>query len=290
VECFKDLKHLYRQKIRRSVVIKRYQVILLSILLLPISAYAADNQCLDKTCVDVFTQDNQLIIIAQKGAGKPVAASKKPIVKPKPVTPKPVAPKPVAPNPKVEAKPVPKPTVKPVRKVATKPATVSLSDRLIKLLPLGDINFQPESDGLVNVPVYFWTQTPQHFSAVVPILDLVGDGLVNVPVYFWTQTPQHFSAVVPILDLVVYVNLHSTFTWSFGDGSFYTTTNQGGPYPLGLITHTYRKNSNYPVGLKVVWRGSWSVNGVTTPISGEAITQSVSRQISIVNAVGRFTK
>ncbi len=220
------------------MVIKRYQVILLSILLLPISAYAADNQCLDKTCVDVFTQDNQLIIIAQKGAGKPVAASKKPVVKPND-----------------------KPTVKPVRKVAAKPATVSLSDRLIKLLPVGDINFQPESDGLVNVPVYFWT-----------------------------QTPKHFSAVVPILDLVVYVNLHSTFTWSFGDGSFYTTTNQGGPYPLGLITHTYRKNSNYPVGLKVVWRGSSSVNGVTTPISGEAITQSVSRQISIVNAVGRFTK
>jgi hypothetical protein len=260
------------------VVIKRYQVIFLTFLLLPISAFAADNQCLDKTCVDVFTQDNQLIITAQKGAGKPVSASKKPVVKPKPVIPKPVAPKPkvatkpvapkpkvatkpVAPKPKVATKPVPKPTVKPVRKVATKPATVSLSDRLIKLLPVGDINFQPESDGLVNVPVYFWT-----------------------------QTPQHFSAVVPILDLVVYVNLHSTFTWSFGDGSFYTTTNQGGPYPLGLITHTYRKNSNYPVGLKVVWRGSWSVNGVTTPISGEAITQSVSRQISIVNAVGRFTK
>ena len=260
------------------MVIKRYQVVLLSILLLPISAFAADNQCLDKTCVDVFTQDNQLIITAQKGAGKPAAASKKPVVKPKPVIPKPVAPKPkvatkpvapkpkvatkpVAPKPKVATKPVPKPTVKPVRKVATKPATVSLSDRLIKLLPVGDINFQPESDGLVNVPVYFWT-----------------------------QTPQHFSAVVPILDLVVYVNLHSTFTWSFGDGSFYTTTNQGGPYPLGLITHTYRKNNNYPVGLKVVWRGSWSVNGVTTPISGEAITQSVSRQISIVNAVGRFTQ
>jgi hypothetical protein len=248
------------------VVIKRYQVIFLTFLLLPISAFAADNQCLDKTCVDVFTQDNQLIITAQKGASKPVAASKKPVVKPKPaipkpVAPKPIAPKPVVPKPKVATKPVPKPTVKPVRKVATKPANLSLSDRLIKLLPVGDINFQPESDGLVNVPVYFWT-----------------------------QTPQHFSAVVPILDLVVYVNLHSTFTWSFGDGSFYTTTNQGGPYPLGLITHTYRKNNNYPVGLKVVWRGSWSVNGVTTPISGEAITQSVSRQISIVNAVGRFTK
>ena len=253
------------------MVIKRYQVIFLTFLLQPISAFAADNQCLDKTCVDVFTQDNQLIITAQKGAGKPVAASKKPVVKPKPaipkpvapkpVAPKPVAPKPVAPKPKVATKPVAPKPVAPKPKVATKPATVSLSDRLIKLLPVGDINFQPESDGLVNVPVYFWT-----------------------------QTPQHFSAVVPILDLVVYVNLHSTFTWSFGDGSFYTTTNQGGPYPMGLITHTYRKNNNYPVGLKVVWRGSWSVNGVTTPISGEAITQTVSRQISIVNAVGRFTK
>ena len=93
------------------MVIKRYQVILLSILLLPISAFAADNQCLDKTCVDVFTQDNQLIITAQKGAGKPVAASKKPvvkqkpIVKPKPVTPEPVKPKPVTPEPVKPIKP-----------------------------------------------------------------------------------------------------------------------------------------------------------------------------------------
>jgi hypothetical protein len=98
------------------VVIKRYQVILLSILLLPISAFAADNQCLDKTCVDVFTQDNQLIITAQKGAGKPVAASKKPVVKQKPI----VKPKPVAPKPKVAAKPAAKPAAK--KPAAKKPA------------------------------------------------------------------------------------------------------------------------------------------------------------------------
>jgi len=229
------------------VVIKRYQVILTLLLLLPASV-AADNQCMDKTCVDVFTQDNQLIITAAKNGVKPTKAPiKKVVVKPKPSI-KPVVKKVVA-------------VVKPKRAPIKKAATASLSDRLIKLLPIGDINFQPDQDALVNMPVYFWT-----------------------------KTPQHFQAVVPILDLIVYVNLHSTFTWSFGDGKFITTTMQGSPYPLGLITHTYNSNNNYPVNLKITWRGTWSVNGVTTAISGNGITQSITRDISVINAVGRFTK
>ena len=239
------------------MVIKRYQVILTLLILLPTAVAKADNQCLDKTCVDVFTQDNQLIITASKNGVKPTAApSKKAVAKPKPVVSKKITPSP-------SSKPVAKKVVaaaKPKRLPVKKAATASLSDRLIKLLPVGDINFQPDQDALVNMPVYFWT-----------------------------HTPQHFQAVVPILDLVVYVNLHSTFTWSFGDGKFITTQNQGGPYPVGLITHTYKSNDNYPVNLKITWRGSWSVNGVSTAISGDGITQSITKQISVVNAVGRFT-
>jgi len=240
------------------VVIKRYQVILTLSLLLPASVAAADNQCMDKTCVDVFTQDNQLIITAAKNGVKPTKAPiKKVVVKPKPAVSKKITPKP-------SIRPVVKKVVqvvKPKRAPIKKAATASLSDRLIKLLPIGDINFQPDQDALVNMPVYFWT-----------------------------KTPQHFQAVVPILDLIVYVNLHSIFTWSFGDGKFITTTMQGSPYPLGLITHTYNSNNNYPVNLKITWRGTWSVNGVTTAISGNGITQSITRDISVINAVGRFTK
>ena len=240
------------------MVIKRYKVILTLSLLLPASVAAADNQCMDKTCVDVFTQDNQLIITAAKNGVKPTKAPiKKVVIKPKPAVSKKLTPKP-------SIKPVVKKVVqvvKPKRAPIKKAATASLSDRLIKLLPIGDINFQPDQDALVNMPVYFWT-----------------------------KTPQHFQAVVPILDLIVYVNLHSTFTWSFGDGKFITTTMQGGPYPLGLITHTYNSNDNYPVNLKITWRGTWSVNGVTTAISGNGITQSITRDISVINAVGRFTK
>ena len=223
------------------------------------AAFAAAD-CLDKTCVDVFTSDNQLIITAQKGAAKPTPkpASKKPVVKPKPVITIKPTPKP---TPKPIVKPKPVVTKKAIAKPIAKPAAASLSDKLVKLLPLGDINFQPEVDPLVNLPVYFWT-----------------------------QTPTRFTALVPILDVVVYVNLTPTFTWSFGDGGLFVTTMQGAPFPIGGVTHTYKSSKDYSVNLRVTWTGTWSVNGVTTPISGNAITQSISRTISVAKAPTRFTK
>jgi hypothetical protein len=217
--------------------------------------------------VDVFTSDNQLIITAQKGkkqsSAKPVV--KKPIVKviPKPkaspfVIPK-VLKKPVVKSAVVVNKPVVK---KPVaKKVVAKVASASLSDKLIKMLPAGDINFAPQQAALVNVPVYFWT-----------------------------QTPTRFTALIPILDVVVYVNLTPTFTWSFGDNSFFVTTTQGAPFPIGSITHTYKNSSDYQVNLKVIWRGTWSVNGVITPVSGNAITQSITRSLPVVKGPTKYIK
>ena len=242
------------------MVIKRHLVVVIICPLLPMQSLFANQDCIDKTCVDVFTENNQLIITASKNGAKPKPSpSKKVVVRPKPLASKKSVPKPTLKTvpPKKVTPTKAKPKVVPIKKVTT----TSLSDRLIKLLPVGDINFQPENDALVNMPVYFWT-----------------------------QTPQRFSAVVPILDLIVYVNLYSTFTWSFGDGRVITTTNQGASFPTGQIINTYRANGDYPVNLKVSWRGTFTVNGVTAPISGNQITQSITRDISVVNAVGRFTK
>ena len=242
------------------MVIKRYYIIILITIIAIPSAYGA-GQCVDKTCVDVFTSDNQLVITAQKGkkTSTPKPVVKKPIVK---VIPKPKASPFVI--PKVLKRPVVKKPVvkKPVaKKVVTKVASASLSDKLIKMLPAGDINFAPQQAALVNVPVYFWT-----------------------------QTPTRFTALVPILDVVVYVNLTPTFTWSFGDNGFFVTTTQGAPFPIGPITHTYKNSDDYEVNLKVIWRGTWSVNGVTTPVSGNAITQSITRSLSVVKGPTKYIK
>ncbi len=255
--------------------INRYQVISIALLLLITPAYASAS-CIDKTCVDVFTSDNQLVITAQKGSQKlPNKVSSKPA--PKPIVKKPVAktapkPAPIVKKPvskpiaktiiKPSSKPITSPSKRPVIKQVAKPkkvATASLSDRLIKLLPVGDINYQPTSEPLVNLPVYFWT-----------------------------QTPTRFTTLVPILDVVVYVNLTPTFTWSYGDGAMDISKLPGAAYPIGTITHTYKQAGNYQVNLKITWNGTWMVNGVTTPITGNAITQSISTTLSVVKAPTRF--
>lgn len=251
--------------------INRYQVTLIAALLLITPTYASAS-CINKTCVDVFTADNQLVITAQKGSQKPpnkVSSKpaskpivKKPVAKPVPIVKKPIT-KPITkPSTKPSTKPVTSPSKRPVIKQVAKPkkvATASLSDRLIKLLPVGDINYQPTSEPLVNLPVYFWT-----------------------------QTPTRFTALVPILDVVVYVNLTPTFTWSYGDGAMDISKLPGAAYPIGTITHTYKSAGNYQVNLRITWNGTWMVNGVTTPITGNAITQSISTTLSVVKAPTRF--
>ena len=200
--------------------------------------------------------------------------SPKPLLK----TPPKSAPKPVIKPPKLIALPVkaaPKPVIKPVTKAGPKKvikpikkivvsksgSTTSLSDRLIKLLPIGDINYQPDNDPIVNVPIYFWS-----------------------------QTPTNFTAVVPILDVLVYVNLTPTFTWSFADGGFEISKLPGAAYPVGGVTHTYKAAGDYQINLKITWNGSWSVNGVSTPINGNALTQSISTKLTVVGARTRFNQ
>jgi len=231
--------------------IKRYALVFSLLIFI---APKAQANCTDKTCVDVFTEQNQLVITAKKGAVKPTPAPFK-----KPAT-NPVA-KP-APKPVITKPPTPKPIIKKpvVKKVAVpKPSTASLSDKLIKLLPAGDINFQPSTQSVVNIPTYFWT-----------------------------QTPERFQAVVPILDVIVYVNLYSTLTWSFGDGAQLTTPLRGGPFPNPSVTHAYKTKGDKEVSLLVSWQGTWTVNGATSPIVGNLITQRISRNIQVVSAPTLF--
>lgn len=236
-------------------------------------ASAADCQV---TCVDVYTQDGQLIFEARKGSGpaapkKPKQAPTKSVVKPpaKPLvkpTPKPI-PKQVAPIP-APAKPVapkPAPTKKPITKVPsqkqTSPVSVSptsLSDRISKSLPSGGISYQPNFQPLINVPVYFWNDLPAVFRKKV---DLLGEAI----------------------DVV----MRPSFTWAYGDGSFASTTDPGGPFPNGKITHIYSNPGTFPVLLLTTWGGSFTHNGVERAITGQ-IKKTAALTIKVVSAPTRF--
>ena len=215
----------------------------------------------EAACVDVYTQDGQLIFEARKGSGPKASAVPKPITKPKPVTkPKPIA-KPKAVIPKAAVKPkVSAPKKKQVVKKSA-PVTVaatSLSDRISKSLPTTGISYQPNFQPLINVPVYFWNDMPTAFQSKV---DLIGE--------------------------VIDVTMRPSFTWSFGDGSFKSTTDSGAPFPHGTITHTYSNPGTYPVVLVTTWGGTFTHNGVARTITGQ-IRKVTALTITVVAAHTRF--
>ena len=244
---------------------RKLLICLLLSLLAPLNTASAAD-CVDAACIDVYTQDGQIIIEGKKGSG--------PKAKPRTVKPaKPKVVKPIFPEliPRPTATPTPKPTPptksKPKRtyKPRTKPTlkpkaeeSVSLNDRLIKLLPTGGIAYQPEAEPLVNVPIYFWSDLPTQFATRVTV---VGE--------------------------VVDVLLRPGFVWSFGDGTFLSTTDAGGPYPNGKIKHTYKNPGIYPITLVQSWNGNWTHNGTTRAITG-TIKTTVFAVVTVVIAPTRF--
>ncbi len=247
---------------------RKLLICLLLSLLAPMSTASAAD-CVDAACIDVYTQDGQIIIEGKKGSG-PKAKVTPRTVKP---SPKPTVVKPIFPEliPRPTAKPTPKPTQppKPTPKRTYKPRikptlkskaeeSVSLNDRLIKLLPTGGIAYQPEAEPLINVPIYFWSDLPTQFATRVTV---VGE--------------------------VVDVLLRPGFVWSFGDGTFLSTTDPGGPYPNGKIKHTYKNPGIYPITLVQSWNGNWTHNGTTRAITG-TIKTTVFAVVTVVIAPTQF--
>ena len=208
-------------------------------------------------CVDVYTQDGQLIFEARKGSGPKATAVPKPVAKPKVIAkPKAVMPKSVV-KPKV-VQPKKKSVVKKIPPVAV--VATSLSDRISKSLPTTGISYQPNFQPLINVPVYFWNDMPAVFQSKV---DLIGE--------------------------VIDVTMRPSFTWAFGDGSFKSTTDSGAPFPHGNITHTYSNPGTYPVVLVTTWGGTFTHNGVARTITGQ-IRKVTALTITVVAAHTRFMK
>jgi hypothetical protein len=236
-------------------------ILTLALLLCGMQAADAADQCQKTACVNVYTDNNEIIIEAHRGSAtvkKTITqVPKKPAVK---VIPKPKA-VPLFFPPTAAAKPaIKKQTVKRTYKPIIKKAVtkVNLSDRLTKMVPTAGVAYQPEFEPLVNVPVYFWCDLPTLFQSRV---DIIGE--------------------------VVDVALRPSFLWSFGDGSFYSTTENGAPYPNGTIQHTYKQPGTYQISLLTTWNGTYTHNAAARAVTGSVKKVSIAL-ITIVKATATF--
>ncbi len=221
---------------------------------------AAADQCTEKACINVYTENNQIIIEARKG-GTSVKKSISQAPKKAPVKPTPKASVrplffPPAPAKPIVKKPVVKRTYKP--RVKKSSSSVNLSDRLTKLVPTAGVAYQPEFEPLVNVPVYFWCDLPVIFQSRI---DIIGE--------------------------IVDVSLRPSFTWSFGDGTVYSTTDSGGAYPSGTIRHTYSQPGIYEVTLLTTWNGSYTHNAQIRAVTGSVKKISLA-SLTVVRAPTHF--
>lgn len=228
-------------------------------------------ECTSKTCIDVYVENGQIVIEGKKGSGKKSTAMVKrkvvAVVPKEKTVPKKTLPTPevtntrrspifVAPRKVHPMKVIPKRIVRKVlRKVA--PA-LSLNDKLVKLLPTASIAQQPSENALVNVPVIYWCDLPSVFTTKVLV---VGE--------------------------IVDVTMRASFLWSFGDGTFFATTQPGEPYPDQKITHAYSHSGTYVVTMLATWGGTWSHNGVARAITGQIRKLSVIT-LSVENGPTRF--
>ncbi|CAA9218105.1 MAG: hypothetical protein AVDCRST_MAG57-442, partial [uncultured Blastococcus sp.] len=109
-----------------------------------------------------------------------------------------------------------------------------------------------------------------------------GDGLVGLPVIFYTDGPITQTFALNIRGFTVDIVAGATaFTWHTGDGTAMTTTDPGAPYPGQTITHDYRSGT-YTAYLTTTWGATFSVNGGasvavpgTTTTDGPPVTFAV---------------
>ena len=131
-------------------------ILILALISFPISAAtAAEPNCTSKVCVNVYTENGQLVI-----EGKKLGATATPI--PRPATT-------IAPKPKPTA--TRKYTYKP-RTTAPKPRNTSnsLADKILQSLPTLQIAYQPQGKVLPKLPVIFWSDIPTFFNKDFRIL------------------------------------------------------------------------------------------------------------------------
>jgi hypothetical protein len=109
-----------------------------------------------------------------------------------------------------------------------------------------------------------------------------GNGLVNLPVIFYTDGPTTQTFTVDIRGFRVVITAGATrFTWHTGDGTDVTSTSPGAPYPHQTVTHDYRAGT-YTANLTTTWGATFTLDGGpaqqvpgTTTTDGPPVTFSV---------------
>ena len=110
--------------------------------------------------------------------------------------------------------------------------------------------------------------------------------LVNMPTIVYT-TPTTQLLTTDLLGYPVEVEATpTTYTWDFGDGTTWTTTTPGHPYPNQDVAHPYTRPGTYTITLTTTFTGRYRLAGTTAwaTVTGTASTTTTSAPITAIEA------
>ena len=112
-----------------------------------------------------------------------------------------------------------------------------------------------------------------------------GNGLVGLPVIFYTQSPTTQDFTVDIRGFSVAISATATgFAWHTGDGATLTSTDPGAPYPHQTVTHDYRSGT-WTAWLTTTWGATYTVDGgARLTVPGTTTTDGPTTTFTVVQA------
>ena len=132
-------------------------------------------------------------------------------------------------------------------------------------LPLPEIEFNPATAGVVQLPTWFWLGN-----------DAAGADLTVGPVGL-----NGYSVTVTVHPVA--------YRWDFGDGGTVLTNTSGeaGSASGASATHTYGHKGTFQVGVTVTWAGSYTFSGynVVTTASLGPVDQAESLRTYVVQEI-----
>ena len=121
-----------------------------------------------------------------------------------------------------------------------------------------------------------------------------GNVLINVDTVAYTDAAaQVFDTAV--FGLPVRVSVWPVgYSWDWGDGTVFTTTDSGAPWPQYTVGHTYLRataeDETRAITVTTSWAGEFSVaGGPPRPVDGTAITTATSPAFEVITASTSLT-
>ena len=117
-----------------------------------------------------------------------------------------------------------------------------------------------------------------------------GDVLINKDVYFVSSAATQTHNLTMLGHQVTVRMNPVSFTWSPGDGSLFSSTSPGGPWPDGDVTHTYVEPGIFTPSVTVDWDVFVNVSGLGfVEVDGDAQTTTTGNPLTVVEAEAVLT-